>query len=61
MKQIQFQILEEAMDTLKAAAKKLGVTPQIVARLILHECLIPQDTGSNTLNITSWIKNGGEK
>jgi len=35
--QIQFQISAEAMGALKATAEKKGITPGILARLIMHE------------------------
>jgi hypothetical protein len=59
MKQIQLQILAEAMDKLKAAAKKKGITPNILVRLILHEYFgQPTDTDAKTYTLT--VKNWNE-
>jgi len=53
MVQIQFQILEEAMDALRAAAKQKGITPNVLGRLILHEYFSPPDTESKSYTFTA--------
>jgi hypothetical protein len=56
MIQIQFSMLEEALHALKTAAAKKGITPNILARLILHERFLPTDTDSKsyTLTVNNW-------
>jgi hypothetical protein len=47
---------EEAMDALKAEAAKKGITPNILARLIMHERFSQPDTESKsyTLTVEDW-------
>jgi hypothetical protein len=54
--QIQIQISADAMHELKAAAEKKGVTPGILARLILNERFGRADAESKTYTFTtrSW-------
>jgi len=58
MVQIQFQMKEEAMEALKAEAAKKGITPNILARLIMHEHFSPPDTESKSYAFT--VKNWRE-
>ena len=53
MVQIQFQMKEEAMEGLKAEAAKMGITPNLLARLIMHERFSPPDTGSKSYTFTA--------
>jgi len=46
-------MLEEAMEALKAAAAKKGITPNILARLIMHERFSPPDTESKSYTFTA--------
>jgi len=56
MVQMQFQIKEEVMDALKAEAAKMGITPNIFARLIMHKHFSPPDAESKTYTFAtrSW-------
>jgi hypothetical protein len=47
---------EEAMEGLKAEAAKMGITPNILARLIMHERFSPPDTESKSyiLTVKDW-------
>jgi hypothetical protein len=56
--QIQFQISAEAMAGLRAAAEKKGITPGILARLIMHEHFEQPDEESKSYTFT--IKNWRE-
>jgi hypothetical protein len=53
MVKMQFEIFEEVKDALKAAAAKKGITPNILARLILHERFSPPDTESKSYTFTA--------
>jgi hypothetical protein len=53
MVQMQFQIKEEAMDALKAEAAKMGVTPNIFDRLIMHKHFSPPDAESKSYTFTA--------
>jgi len=53
MVQIQFQMLEGAMEALKAAAAKKGITPNMLARLIMHEHFSPTDEESKSYTFTA--------
>ena len=53
MVQIQFQMKEEAMEALKAEAAKKGITPNILARLIMHERFSPPDAESKSYAFTA--------
>ncbi|MDR0455403.1 MAG: hypothetical protein LBH20_01800 [Treponema sp.] len=54
--QLQIQISAEAMDGLKTAAEKKGITPNILARLILNERFGQTDEESKSYTFTtrSW-------
>jgi len=52
MIQIQFQMKEEAMDGLKAQAAKMGITPNILARIIMNKHFSPPGAGSKSYTIT---------
>jgi hypothetical protein len=52
MKQIQFQMKEEAMEGLKAEAAKMGITPNILARIIMNKHFSPPGAGSKSYTIT---------
>jgi hypothetical protein len=49
-------MLEKAMDALKAEAAKKGITPNILARLIMHERFSSPDSESKsyTFNAKNW-------
>jgi hypothetical protein len=44
---------EEAMNALKAKAAKMGITPNILARLIMHEHFNPPDAESKSYTFTA--------
>ena len=52
--QIQFQISAEAMAGLRAAARKKGITPNILARLILHERFDQPEAKLYTFMANNW-------
>jgi hypothetical protein len=56
MVQMQFQIKEEVMDALKAEAAKMGITPNIFARLVMHKHFSPPDAEVKTYTFAtrSW-------
>jgi hypothetical protein len=51
--QIQLQISAEDMDALRAAVEKKGITPNILARLIMHERFSPPDAESKSYTFTA--------
>jgi len=53
MVQIQFQMKEEVMDALKAEAAKMGITPNLLARLIMHEHFNLPDAESKSYTFTA--------
>jgi hypothetical protein len=53
MKQIQFQMKEEVMEALKAEAARMGITPNLLARLIMHERFSQPDAESKTYTFTA--------
>jgi len=50
---IQFQMQEEAMVALEAAAKKMGISRSLLARIIMHEHFCPPDTESKSYTFTA--------
>jgi len=54
--QIQLQVSAQVMDALKTAAAKIGITPSIFARMILHEQFGQQDADSKsyTVKVKNW-------
>jgi len=53
MVQMQIQFPAEAMEALRAAAEKKGVTPNILARLVLHERFGQSNTESKSYTFTA--------
>jgi hypothetical protein len=56
MIQMQLSLTEAAMEALKASASKKGISPNILARLILHEQFGQPDAESKsyTFSTRSW-------
>jgi hypothetical protein len=49
--QLQFQMYEEAMTALKDLASKKGISPNILARLIIHEYFLPEAEDSKIVTV----------
>jgi hypothetical protein len=48
MTQIQFQLADDVIGALRAAAANKGISPNILARMILHEHFSKQDADSKS-------------